>query len=63
MYLKKTPHTHTPLNKKYSSHTQLISFAEYLAILTYGKTLSETEAYENSDLAIIENWAWEHTMK
>jgi ribonuclease HI len=51
------------LNKKYSSHTKLIAFADDLAILTYGKTLSEAEAYANSDLAVIENWAWENKMR
>jgi hypothetical protein len=51
------------LNKKYSSYTKLIAFTDDLAILTYGKTLSEVEAYTNSDLAIIENWAWENKMR
>lgn len=40
------------LNMKYSSHGKLIAFAD-ITILTYGKTLSEAEAYANSDLAII----------
>jgi hypothetical protein len=48
---------------KYSSHTKLVAFADDLAILTYRKTLSEAEAYANSDLAIIENWAWKNKMK
>jgi len=43
-----------PLNMKYSSHTELIAFADDLAILTYGTMLSEAEAYANSDLATIE---------
>ena len=51
------------LNRKYSSHTQLTAFADDLAVLTYGKTLSEAEAYANSDLAIIENWAWKNKMR
>jgi hypothetical protein len=51
------------LNMKYSSHTQLTAFADDLAVLTYGKTLSEAEAYANSDLAKIENWAWENKMR
>jgi hypothetical protein len=51
------------LNMKYSSHTKLIAFADDLAILTYGKTLSEAEAYTNSDLATIEKWAWDNKMK
>jgi len=29
---------------KYSNHTKLTAFADDLAILTYGKTLSEAEA-------------------
>jgi hypothetical protein len=48
---------------KSCSHTKLIAFADDLAILTYGKTLSEAEAYANSDFAIIENWAWKNKMK
>ena len=51
------------LNVKYSSLTKLIAFADDLAILTYGKTQSEVEAYANSDLAIIKKWAWENKMK
>jgi len=48
---------------KYSSHTKLITFANDLAILTYGKTPSEAEAYANSDLATIEKWAWDKKVK
>jgi hypothetical protein len=51
------------LNMKYSSHTKLTAFTDDLAILTYRKTLSEAEAYANSDLAINENWAWKNKMK
>ena len=51
------------LNMKFSRHTKLIAFADDLAILTYGKTLSEAEAFANSALATIENWAWENKMK
>jgi hypothetical protein len=51
------------LKKKYSSHTKLIAFADDLAILTCGKTMSEAEAYANSDLAILENWAWENILR
>ena len=51
------------LNVKYSSHTKLIAFADDLAILTCGKTQSEAEAYANSDLAIIEKFAWKDKMK
>jgi hypothetical protein len=51
------------LNIKYSSHTKLIAFADDLAILTCGKTLSVAEAYANSNLAITENWAWKNKMK
>jgi len=45
------------LNMKYSRHTNLIAFADDLAILTYGKTLPEAEAYANSNLATTEKWA------
>jgi hypothetical protein len=48
---------------KYSSHTKIIAFADDLAILTYGKTLPEAEAYAYSDLATIEKWAWDNKMK
>ena len=51
------------LNMKYSSHTKLIALRDDLTILTYGKTLSEVEAYANSDLAKIEKWAWENKLK
>jgi Reverse transcriptase (RNA-dependent DNA polymerase). len=51
------------LNMKYSSHTRLIAFADDITILMYGKTLSEAEAYTNSDLAIIEKWVGENKMK
>ena len=51
------------LNMKYSRHTKIIAFADDLAVLTYGKTLSEAEAYANSDLATIEKWAWDNKMK
>ena len=47
---------------KYSSHTKLLAFEDDLAILTYGTTLSEAEAYANSDLAT-EHWAWDNKMK
>ena len=51
------------LNMKYSSHTTLITFADDLIILTYGKTISEAEAHANSDLAKIEKWTWTNEMK
>lgn len=51
------------LNRKHSSHTKLIAFADDLAMLTYGKTLAEAEAYANSDLAVIGKWARENKMK
>jgi len=51
------------LNLTFSSHTKIISFADDLAILTFGKTLSEAEVYANSDLAKIENWARENKMQ
>jgi len=41
----------------------LIAFADDLAILTYGKTPSEAEAYANSDLATTEKWTWDNKMK
>ena len=42
------------LNLEFSSHTKATAFADDLAILTYGETTSEAEAYTNSDLAKIE---------
>ena len=51
------------LNLEFSSHTKIIAFADDLAILTYGKTLSEAEVYANTDLAKIENWARENKMQ
>ena len=51
------------LNMKYSSLTKLIAFADNLAILTYGKMLSEAKAHANSDLATIEKWARDNIMK
>jgi len=51
------------LNMKYSSHTKLIAFSDDLAIRTYGKSLSEAEAYANSDLTTIEKWVWDNKMK
>jgi len=51
------------LNMKYSRRTKLIAFADDLAILTYGKTLPEAEAYANSNLATTEKWARDNKMK
>jgi hypothetical protein len=51
------------LNLEFSSHTKIIAFADDLAILTHGKTLSEAQEYANSDLAKIENWARENKMQ
>jgi ribonuclease HI len=51
------------LNLEFSSHTKIIAFADDLAILTHGKTLTEAEVYANSDLAKIENWARENKMQ
>jgi ppGpp synthetase/RelA/SpoT-type nucleotidyltranferase len=34
-----------------------------IAILTYGKTLSEAEAYTNSDVTVMEKRAQENKMK
>jgi len=50
-------------NLEFSSHTKIIAFTDDLAILTYGKMLSEAEVYANSDLAKIENWARENKMQ
>jgi hypothetical protein len=51
------------LNLKFSSQTKIITFADDMAILTHGKTLPKVEAYTNSDLARIENWAMENKIK
>ena len=48
---------------KISSHTKIIAFADDLAILAYGKMLSEAEVYANSDLEKIENWTRENKMQ
>ena len=41
----------------------LIAFSDDLAILTYGKTLSEVEAYGNSELTTIKIWAGDNKKK
>jgi hypothetical protein len=41
------------LNLEFYSHTKIIAFADDLAILTHGKTLTEAEAFANSELARI----------
>ena len=51
------------LNLEFTSHTKVIAFADDLAILTYGETTSEAEAYTNSDLAKTENWAKQNKMQ
>jgi len=51
------------LNQEFTSHTKVIAFPDDLAILTYGKTTSEAEAYANSDLARIEKWARKNKMQ
>ena len=51
------------LNMKFSRHTKLTAFMDDHSTLTYGKTLSEAEAFANSAVATIENWAWENKMK
>jgi len=51
------------LNLEFSSHTKIIPFADDLAILTYGKTLTEAEVYANSYLTKIENWGRENKMQ
>ena len=40
-----------------------LEFADDLAIPTYGETTTEAEAFTNSDLAKIENWAEQNKMK
>ena len=52
------------LNLEFSSHTKIIAFADDLAILTYGKMLSEMEVYALTPTdAKIENWARENKMQ
>jgi len=51
------------LDQEFTSHTKTIAFADDLAILTYGESTTEAEAYANSDLAKIENWAKLNKMK
>jgi hypothetical protein len=45
----------TLLSLEFTTHTTAIAFADDLAILTYGETNSEAEAYTNMELAKIEN--------
>jgi HD superfamily phosphohydrolase len=52
-----TLRTNYPLTLEFTSHTKAIAFADDLAILTYGQTTSEAEAYTKSELAKMENWA------
>ena len=51
------------LDQEFSSHTKVTAFIDDLAILTYGEKTSEAEAYTNSDLAKIENWAKQNKMQ
>jgi hypothetical protein len=51
------------LNLEFTSHTKVIAFSDDLAILTYGETTSVAEAYTNSELAKIENWAKPNKIK
>jgi len=51
------------LNLEFSSHTKVIAFADDLAIMATGNTLSEAEGYANLDLAKIEKWAKENKMQ
>jgi hypothetical protein len=51
------------LNLNFSSHTKVIAFADDLTVLTKGKTLSEAEAFANSDLAKIKKWAKDSKMQ
>jgi len=53
----------TVLDLDFSSHTKAIAFADDVAILTYGKTTAEAEAFTNSELAKIENWAKQNKME
>jgi len=46
----------------FSSHTKAIAFADDLAILTYGETTAEAEAYTNSELAKVEKLAKQNKM-
>jgi hypothetical protein len=50
------------LNLEYSTHSKIIAFPDDRVILTYGNTQYKAEAYANSDLAKIENWAEEKKM-
>jgi hypothetical protein len=51
------------LNLEFTSHTKVIAFADDLAILTYGETTSEAEAYTKSDFPKIGNWAKQNKMQ
>jgi hypothetical protein len=51
------------INLEYSTHSKIIAFADDLVILTYGNTQYEAEAYGNSNLARIENWARQNKMQ
>ena len=51
------------LDLEFTSHTKAIAFADDLAKITYGETTSEAEAYTNSDLAKIQNWAKQNKMQ
>jgi hypothetical protein len=51
------------LNLDFSGHTEVIAFADYLVIMTQGKTPPEAEVYANSDLARIGIWAKENKMQ
>jgi ribonuclease HI len=51
------------LNLEFSSHRKVIAFADDLAIMTYGKTPKEAEAFANSDTSKIERWAKEIKMQ
>ena len=58
-----TLRTNYPLTLEFTSHTKAIAFADDLAILTYGQTTSEAEAYTNSELGKIEKWAKQNKMQ
>ena len=54
------PHTRA---RKHTHHTKVIAFADDLAVLTKGKTLTEAEAFAQSDLGKIEKWANDNKMQ
>ena len=45
------------LNLKFTRDTKIIAFADYLIILTRGKSVSEIENTANTELTKISKWA------